>query len=49
MVDEAIAKIVRQYLRTLNERGIPIQYGVIFGSQASGHTDTWSDIDLLVV
>ncbi len=49
MVDEAIARIVRQYLRTLNERGIPIQCGVIFGSQASGYTNTWSDIDLLVV
>ncbi|MBI4759520.1 MAG: nucleotidyltransferase domain-containing protein [Chloroflexi bacterium] len=49
MVDESIVKIVRQYLQSLIERGIPIQCGVIFGSQASGQPDTWSDIDLLVV
>lgn len=49
MVDESIVEIVRQYLRTLNEQGIPIQCGVIFGSQARGHTNDWSDIDLLVV
>jgi len=49
MVDESIVRVVRQYLRNLIERGIPIQHGVIFGSQASGHPDTWSDIDLLVV
>ncbi|MEE8392622.1 MAG: nucleotidyltransferase domain-containing protein [Anaerolineae bacterium] len=49
MVDESIIRIVRQYLRNLIERGIPIQHGIIFGSQVSGHPDTWSDIDLLVV
>ena len=49
MVDESIIKIVRQYLQTLDKRGIPIQCGVIFGSQVRGHTNTWSDIDLLVV
>ena len=49
MVDESIVEIVRQYLRTLSEQGIPIQCGVIFGSHARGHTNAWSDIDLLVV
>ena len=49
MVDESIVKIVRQYLRTFTEHGITVQHGVIFGSQARGHPDTWSDIDLLVV
>ncbi len=33
----------------VTRRGIPVRYGVIFGSQASGHPHTWSDIDLLVV
>ena len=49
MVDASIVEIVRQYLRTLNEQGVPVQCGVIFGSHASGYTNTWSDIDLLVV
>jgi len=49
MVDEAIVKVVRQYLQTLIGQGIPVQQGVIFGSQVKGTTDIWSDIDLLVV
>jgi predicted nucleotidyltransferase len=49
MVDESIVNVVRQYLQALVERGIPVHQGVIFGSQASGQTHTWSDIDLLVI
>ncbi len=49
MVNESIVSIVRQYLKTVIEQGIPVQQGVIFGSHASGHPDHWSDIDLLVV
>lgn len=49
MVDKSIVRVVRQYLQTLIEQGIPVRYGVVFGSQASGRPDTWSDIDLLVV
>lgn len=49
MVDESIVNTVRQYLQALVERGIPIQQGVIFGSQVSGQPHSWSDIDLLVI
>jgi predicted nucleotidyltransferase len=49
MVDESIVKVVRRYLYTLVQQGTPVRYGVVFGSQASGHSDIWSDIDLLVV
>ncbi len=49
MVNESIINVVRQYLQTLVEQGIPIHQGVIFGSQVSGNTHTWSDIDLLVI
>jgi predicted nucleotidyltransferase len=49
MVDGAIIAAVRRYLQALAERGIPIDYGIIFGSQAAGRSDIWSDIDLLVV
>lgn len=49
MVDESIVLIVRQYLNNLRKQGLPITYGVVFGSQATGSTDRWSDIDLLVI
>lgn len=49
MVDETIAKSVRQYMQKLIEEGIPVMYGVIFGSYVRGTADQWSDIDLLVV
>jgi len=49
MADEAIVKVVRQYLQALVRQGIPVRFGVLFGSQASGHPDPWSDIDVLVV
>jgi predicted nucleotidyltransferase len=49
MVDESIVKVVRRYLQALVEQGIPVYQGVVFGSQARGHTHAWSDIDLLVV
>lgn len=49
MVNESVVKSVRKYLRTLQEQGISIKFGVIFGSQATGKTDEWSDIDLLVI
>lgn len=49
MVDESIIAIVNTYLKTLREKGIPVQFGVIYGSQATGTAHAWSDIDLLVV
>ncbi len=49
MVDEAVVEAVRKYLRALNDGGIPVRYGVVFGSQVTGRAHKWSDIDLLVV
>jgi predicted nucleotidyltransferase len=49
MVKESAIASVRTYLRHLQERGIAVRFGVIFGSQATGQTDEWSDIDLVVV
>ncbi len=49
MVNESIVNAVKQYLKTLVEQGIPVHQGIIFGSQTSGRSHTWSDIDLLVV
>ena len=49
MVDESIRESIRQYMQNLIVEGIPVRYGVIFGSYARGTADEWSDIDLLVV
>lgn len=49
MVAEPIVSSIRRYLQVVSEQGIPVQYGIVFGSQATGRADVWSDIDLLVV
>jgi predicted nucleotidyltransferase len=49
MVARSIVDTVRTYLHTVNDNGIPVSFGVIFGSQARGTADEQSDIDLLVV
>jgi predicted nucleotidyltransferase len=49
MVNESVINGVRKYLRILQDQGFVVKFGVIFGSQVSGITDTSSDIDLLVV
>jgi len=49
MVDESIVVTVRSYLDNLRTRGLAVSFGVVFGSQATGNTDQWSDIDLIVV
>lgn len=50
MVEESIIMSVKKYLTELVKLGIPVQYGILFGSctQKPG-ADRWSDIDLLVV
>lgn len=49
MVDESIVNSVRAYLRVLNDQGFGVNFGVIFGSQVTGKSDQWSDIDLLII
>jgi len=49
MVDKAVRSSVEAFLRKVCENGVSVQYGVIFGSQATGRSNTLSDIDLLVV
>ena len=49
MVDESVLTAVRTYMRALLEHQIAVHFGVVFGSQATGKADEWSDIDLLVV
>ena len=49
MVDQAIVTVVHRYLTNLESQGVPVSFAVLFGSQASGRADSWSDIDLLVI
>ena len=49
MVDQTVVKSVRNYLRTVQEQGIDVRFGILFGSHATSRSDIWSDIDVLVV
>jgi len=49
MVAQSVIETVRVYLRAVTENGIPVSFGVLFGSQARGMADDQSDIDVLVV
>ena len=49
MVSESIVNAVQEYLNACRENQIDVCFGVVFGSQAKGTADNWSDIDLVVV
>ena len=49
MVDAEIVRSVRAYMRALKDRGIEVRFVVVFGSQAAGRGNAWSDIDVVVV
>ncbi len=49
MAEGSITVIIRKYLQQLRDQGIPVAYGILFGSYAHGQAGQWSDIDLLVV
>ncbi len=49
MVDKTIVKSVQKYLMYVKQQGIPVSYGVVFGSYVKNETHQWSDIDVLVV
>jgi predicted nucleotidyltransferase len=49
MVNESVLNGVRKYLRALQDQGVAVKFGIVFGSQVAGSADIWSDIDLLVV
>ncbi|MBF0309861.1 MAG: nucleotidyltransferase domain-containing protein [Magnetococcales bacterium] len=49
MAAQPVSDIVQSYLRVLRQEGMPVDFAVLFGSQARGEATEWSDIDLLVV
>jgi predicted nucleotidyltransferase len=49
MVDPSVVAITQKYLRALQNDGVTIRFGVLFGSWKHGRVNAWSDIDLVVV
>lgn len=49
MADPRVVAAVKEYLNRLAQDGLPVAFGVIFGSQVTGHANNLSDIDLIVV
>jgi predicted nucleotidyltransferase len=49
MVNQTIVKSVRNYLKSIQEEGIAVRFGIVFGSHVYDRSGTWSDIDVLVV
>jgi len=49
MVERAVLDTVRTYLDAVRAEGIPVERAIVFGSQARGTANEWSDIDLVVV
>ncbi len=49
MANKTIVKSVQKYLKYVKDQGIPVSYGVLFGSYAKNKANKWSDIDVLVV
>jgi predicted nucleotidyltransferase len=49
MLQENIVNSVRQYIKNLTADGFSVTFVVVFGSQVTGKTHEWSDIDVLVV
>jgi predicted nucleotidyltransferase len=49
MLDASVVIVVQNYLKTLQQHGVTVRFGVVFGSQITGQTREWSDIDVLVV
>lgn len=49
MADPTVIEIIQRYFEALVRRGIQPAFGVLFGSQVTGRTNEWSDIDLVVV
>ncbi len=49
MARKSVIRLVQNYLKYVAEQGIPVKYGVLFGSYAKGKANELSDIDVLVV
>ncbi len=50
MVDKSIIESIKHYLIELLRLGVPVKFGILYGSNTDKYkADKWSDIDLLVI
>jgi len=49
MVDRTIVETIQNYLKAVQREGIAVRFGIVFRSHATGRSNPWSDIDVLVV
>lgn len=49
MAEKSIVASAKRYLNELIKHGIPVRYGILFGSHARKEIHRWSDIDLLII
>ncbi len=49
MAEKSTIIAVKEYLKALLRLGIPVRFGIMFGSQARDTPHKWSDIDLLII
>ena len=49
MLNKEVKKVISKYLQVLRENGIPVRYGIVFGSYVRGAQTRDSDIDLLLI
>jgi predicted nucleotidyltransferase len=49
MAEESIIVIVKNYLKELSRKGVPVKRAVLFGSYANETDHKWSDIDVIVI
>jgi len=49
VASQSIINSIRKYLEAVEARGIEPSFGILYGSQVTGKTNEWSDIDLVVV
>lgn len=49
MLTREATALVKRYLRSVRDAGIPVSQGIVYGSYARGEQRRDSDIDLLVI
>lgn len=49
MAAQSVVETIHRYLDVVRQRGIPVDFAVLYGSHARGEESEWSDIDLMVI
>ncbi|MBF0416352.1 MAG: nucleotidyltransferase domain-containing protein [Magnetococcales bacterium] len=49
MAVQSVVETVKHYLDVVRQKGIPVDFAVLYGSYARGKETEWSDIDVMIV